>query len=184
MLHNFKKAIILVNLFAVFGAFGMYEQPYSDRHARMCSAPGGLWALENPCLVHKRTFSAPVELSSVEKSDSQVLKKVETNSRLQKQKYSNKRKKHSRPSRQSAEVRKQQSAAAPVTVMPHKSNQQIISVKQNVINARNQQQKTNQTVRKVLKKKSFEKVFISLFGQAAGKFIADKLFDVFHFFRL
>ncbi len=55
-----------------------------------------------------------------------------------------------------------------------------ISVKQERIESQNQQQKMNQKIVKLQKKKAFEKRFSNVLGNTAGKFIADKLFGLFH----
>lgn len=166
-----KKLIILSGLFAV-STQGMPEEQKNYEHIRMCSAPGGLWSLEEEYYARRRAFSTPDDLKPYinQKSKKPCSKKNATNSHSKKQKSSNFKKKI---------VKKSSETQKKVSKPKSKSNKPINSIRENVIDARNQKQKTDKNVKKVLKKKTFEKRFTNFLGNNIGKFVADKLFDFF-----
>lgn len=166
-----KKFIILTSLFAM-NAQGMPESPYRREHIRMCSTPGGLWSLEKECYIHNRAFSIPsvFKLSVNQESKDPHPKKTAKNSISKKQRSSNSKKKTKEKSSERSQQRSETKT---------ESHEPINSVRQNVIDARNQQQKTDQNVKRVLKRKHFEKKFTNFLGNNIGKFVADKLFLIF-----
>lgn len=162
-----KKFIILANSFALI-AQGMSEKRDSYGHIRMCSAPGGLWSLEKECCIHHRAPSAPTELKSYanQKPEVPYVKNSVQNSRSKKKKSSNSQKTiDKKPSK----IRKSKP-----NLESHKPSS---SVKQKIIEAKNQQRETDLNIAKVLKKKSFEERFTKFLGNYIGKFIADIFFN-------
>ena len=164
-----KKSIILAS-FLVVSVQGMPEKRDSYGHIRMCSTPGGLWSLEEDACIHRRTFSIPADFkpSINQKLKCPYLKKSEPNTRSKKRKSSKFPKKSNR---KPSEILK--SKPEPKTREP------VNSTKQKIINAKNQQRETDLNIAKVLKKNSFEKRFTNFLGNDIGKFVADKLFDLF-----
>ncbi len=163
-----KKFIILASLFAMI-AHGMLEKRGNYGHIRMCSAPGGLWSLEEDAYIHRRTFSAPTDFkpSVNQKLRCPHLKKSEPNTRSKKRKSSKFSKKiNEKPS----EILKSKPEPKP--------REPMNSTKQKIINAKNQQRETDLNIAKVLKKKSFEKKFTNFLGNNIGKLVADTLFDL------
>jgi len=168
-----KKFIILTSLLAM-NVQGMPENLLSHEHVRICSTPGGLWSLEEEYYTHYRALSTPpnFKLSVNRQSENLHPKKIAENPCPKKRKSSNFKK---RINEKPFEIFKLMSKSEP------ELHESINSVRQNVIEAQNQKQKTDQNVKKVLKKKRFEKRFTNFLGNNVGKFVADKLFDLLTF---